>query len=130
MIMFKHGLYVIGRKLADPTAGAAIPPGRPEIYAAERFTAAEHLRDHSFAVPADFDLDAVHRSQIIEEQNDGSVILTFTCVNFAPVVSWVLEWAHTRVSANRPSSSMLSSPISKPPGTDMGTGAHRVARRK
>lgn len=127
MLLFKHGLYVIGRRLSDVDAGHAIPAGRPEIYAAERFTEAEHLRDRSFTVPSDFRLDDVlfsafelhvgnpaeakrvviefakeraayararewHKSQTIEQQGDGSVRLSFTCVNFTPVVSWVLEW--------------------------------------
>jgi predicted DNA-binding transcriptional regulator YafY len=133
LILFKHGLYVIGRKLPDPMSGATIPRGRPELYAAERFTEAEYLRDHAFVVPPDFALDAVlfsafelhvgdpadakrvvvefskeraeyararqwHPSQVIEEQGDGSVIVRFTCVNFAPVVSWVHEWGpHAKV---------------------------------
>ena len=135
MLIFKHGLYVVGRKLDSSKSGASISPGRPEIYAAERFTEAEHLRESSFVVPTDFKLDDVlfsafelhvgdpadakrvaiefskeragyararewHRSQVLEELPDGSVRLSFTCVNFAPVVSWVLEWGpHARVIA-------------------------------
>lgn len=38
MVVFKHGLYVIGRRLDDPKTGLVIPPGRSVRYAAERFT--------------------------------------------------------------------------------------------
>jgi predicted DNA-binding transcriptional regulator YafY len=127
MLLFKHGLYVIGRTLASPKEGQAIRSGAPEIFAAERFTSAEWLREHSFSVPTDFKLDDLlqsafelhvagdqaskrvviefskeraayvrarqwHRSQTLREQADGSVVLSFICANFAPVVSWVLEW--------------------------------------
>lgn len=57
MIVFKHGLYVVGRRLDDPKGGLAIPPGRSARLAAERFTEAEALRAHPFVVPADFRLD-------------------------------------------------------------------------
>ena len=57
MIVFKHGLYVIGRRLDDPKHGNAIPNGPSVRYAAERFTEAEALRTHPFTVPADFRLD-------------------------------------------------------------------------
>lgn len=57
MIVFKHGLYVVGRRLDDPKDGLEIPPGRTARLAAERFTEAEALRAHPFTVPIDFRLD-------------------------------------------------------------------------
>ena len=40
-----------------------------------------------------------HPTQVIEQGADGSVVLSFTCANLAPVVSWVLEWGpHARVT--------------------------------
>lgn len=57
MIVFKQGLYVVGRLLDDPKEGLAIPPGRAVRFAAERFIEAEALRAHLFAVPHDFRLD-------------------------------------------------------------------------
>jgi predicted DNA-binding transcriptional regulator YafY len=39
-----------------------------------------------------------HRTQEIEERRDGSVRIAFTCRNFAPVTSWILEWGpHAKV---------------------------------
>ncbi len=125
LVVFKHGLYVIGRTLESTKAGLAIPPGPPDVFAAERFTEADHTKD-PFVVPADFRIDDVlgsafeihvgdpanakrvviefskeravyvrarewHRSQTIEELPGGALRLTLTCVNFAPIVSWVLE---------------------------------------
>ncbi len=57
LVVFKHGLYVLGRRLDDPAAGLAIPRGAIERFAVERFTEVEALRGHAFAVPADFRLD-------------------------------------------------------------------------
>ena len=57
MIVFKHGLYVVGRRLDDPKDGLSIPNGRSVRLAAERFTEAEALRAHPFTVPSDFRLD-------------------------------------------------------------------------
>lgn len=132
LVVFKHGLYVVGRTLESAKAGLAIPPGEPDVFAAERFSEADHTKD-PFVVPADFRIDDVlgsafeihvgnpanskrvviefskeravyvrarewHRSQTIEELPGGALRLTLTCVNFAPIVSWVLEWGpHARV---------------------------------
>ena len=39
-----------------------------------------------------------HRTQHIEEQSNGTILLTFMCKNLLPVVSWVLAWGpHARV---------------------------------
>ena len=39
-----------------------------------------------------------HPTQDLEDLPDGRVRFTFSCVHFAPVVSWVLEWGpHARV---------------------------------
>lgn len=118
MVMFKHGLYVIGRTLADP---AARMDSDDDIFAVERFTSAEHVRRTSFVVPVDFRLDDKlvsafelpigdpehakrvviefskeraayvrarewHKHQTLIEQPDGSVLLSFTCINLAQLV--------------------------------------------
>jgi proteasome accessory factor B len=57
LVVFKHGLYVIGRRLDDPAGGLSIPRGATERYAVERFTHADALRAHAFSVPVDFRLD-------------------------------------------------------------------------
>ncbi len=124
MVVFKHGLYVIGRTLAAPAARMSAVD---EIFAVERFTSAEPVRKASFEVPSDFRLDDKlvsafelpvgdpklakrvvvefskerasyvrarewHKYQTLHEQSDGSLLLSFTCINLSPVVSWVLEW--------------------------------------
>lgn len=57
LVVFKHGLYVVGRRLDEPAAGLAIPRGATERYAVERFTEVAALRAHAFSVPVDFRLD-------------------------------------------------------------------------
>ena len=55
MLLYKHGLYVVGCRLRDPAHGRAIEPGAPiAVYAVERFTEAEHLRNTAFAAPPGF----------------------------------------------------------------------------
>ena len=55
MLLYKHGLYVVGTRLREPADGKAIAPGAPlAVYAVERFTEAEHLRQASFTAPPGF----------------------------------------------------------------------------
>lgn len=55
MILYKHGLYVVGCRLTEPADGKAIAPGAPiAVYAVERFTLAEHLRNAPFTAPPGF----------------------------------------------------------------------------
>lgn len=124
MVMFKQGLYVIGRTLSEPNARMR---QEDEVFAVERFTAADVVRRNSFEVPMNFSLDDKlvsafelpigdprnakrvvveftkeraayvrarewHKHQTLQELPDGSVVLSFTCINLAPIVSWVHEW--------------------------------------
>lgn len=59
MAMYRQGLYVVGARLADPADGRNTDGWRKRfgIFAVERFLDAEHLRERSFDVPADFELD-------------------------------------------------------------------------
>jgi len=60
MVLYKHGLYVIGTPVAKPADARAITPGaRVIVYAVERFTDATALRKAPFAPPADFRVAAV-----------------------------------------------------------------------
>jgi len=60
MVLYKHGLYVIGCRLRAPADGKAIPPATPiAVYAVERFTDADPLRNAPFTAPADFRIAAV-----------------------------------------------------------------------
>lgn len=54
MALYKHGLYVIGCAVAD---GEEAAERHTHVFAAERFTEAEHVRGDRFEVPADFKLD-------------------------------------------------------------------------
>jgi predicted DNA-binding transcriptional regulator YafY len=55
MLLYKHGLYVVGCRLREPADGKAIAPGTPiAVYAVERFTDAEALRKAPFVAPAGF----------------------------------------------------------------------------
>jgi predicted DNA-binding transcriptional regulator YafY len=55
MLLYKHGLYVVGCRLREPADGRAIEPGtRVAVYAVERFTEADHLRNAPFSAPAGF----------------------------------------------------------------------------
>jgi predicted DNA-binding transcriptional regulator YafY len=51
LVMYRHGLYVIGAQLKDPDAECATAP--LVVFAIERFTEAEHLRSSSFEIPND-----------------------------------------------------------------------------
>ncbi len=62
MVLYKHGLYVIGRRLRHPADGKSITDatnlGR---FAVERFTDAEHLRTAPFTPPPGFKVaDVLH----------------------------------------------------------------------
>jgi WYL domain-containing protein len=55
MLLYKHGLYVVGCRLREPGDGRAIAPGTPiAVYAVERFTDADALRKAPFAAPPGF----------------------------------------------------------------------------
>jgi len=57
MLLYKQGLYVVGKRLASKTDLGAIESGEVLNFAAERFSDAEWLRDSSFVPPASFKLD-------------------------------------------------------------------------
>jgi hypothetical protein len=60
MLLYKHGLYVVGCRLNSVEEGRAIEAGTPlVVYAAERFSEVEAVRGSSFTPPADFRLQQV-----------------------------------------------------------------------
>jgi len=60
MLLYKHGLYVVGCRLREPGDGKAIAPGTPiAVYAVERFTEAEPVRNAPFAAPAGFHITEI-----------------------------------------------------------------------
>jgi predicted DNA-binding transcriptional regulator YafY len=55
MVLYKHGLYVVGRPLRPAEGDAAnLVAQDPRVYAVERFISAEHRRKDTFEVPHDF----------------------------------------------------------------------------
>ncbi len=56
MVVHKHGLYVIGAPLKQPADVAALAEVPVDLFAAERFSEAEHVRRTSFAPPPSFRL--------------------------------------------------------------------------
>lgn len=56
MVLYKHGLYVVGKRLSTPSDVGAIDSGAVINLAAERFSEAEWVRDSSFTPPVSFKL--------------------------------------------------------------------------
>lgn len=56
MLLYKHGLYVVGKRLASATETESIEAGEVINLAAERFIEAEWIRDSSFVPPRGFKL--------------------------------------------------------------------------
>ena len=61
MLLYRHGLYVVGCRVRDPSAAKELGDWRKAlgVFAVERFTDADHVRDRSFDVPADFTVSNV-----------------------------------------------------------------------
>lgn len=60
MLLYKHGLYVVGCRLREPAHGRAIDAAAPvAVYAVERFTEAEHLRGAPFVAPPGFRISEI-----------------------------------------------------------------------
>lgn len=111
MVVFKHGLYVVGRHLDDPKEGLAIQSGPSARFAAERFTEAEALRMHPFAVPMDFRLDDELQSAF--DLHSGDPAVTFRVViefskERAPYAK-AREWHRQQTLEPQPDGSVLLS---------------------
>jgi len=79
MVLYRHGLYAIGGRLQTVNGDMA---GAPlAIFAIERFTEAEHLRAHKFAVPPAFDI-AKHLGpfgpHLADENGPHEVVVEFS----------------------------------------------------
>jgi predicted DNA-binding transcriptional regulator YafY len=59
MLLYRQGLYVVGARLSEPGDGKNTSDWRRRLgnFAVERFSEAEHLRERTFDVPVDFELD-------------------------------------------------------------------------
>jgi predicted DNA-binding transcriptional regulator YafY len=78
--MYRHGLYVVGAQLKTPDASAeAASLG---VYAIERFTEAEYLKQHDFAMPAHVNIrDALTGSfgpHLPDEDGPHDVVVEFS----------------------------------------------------
>jgi predicted DNA-binding transcriptional regulator YafY len=58
LLLYKHGLYVAGRRLKKPEDGPALTDGEVYPFAVERFVEVERVKGSSFTPPASFRLDA------------------------------------------------------------------------
>lgn len=59
LVLYRHGLYAIGSSGNDAAIDTADWRRTNGVFAVERFTDAEHVRDRSFEVPNDFKIDDV-----------------------------------------------------------------------
>ena len=88
MVLYKHGLYVIGARLAEPAHGRDIPATTPvAVYAVERFTDAEHLRGSPFASPPGFRVSDVLNGafgiHVMTEAPPHRVVIEFSAAKAA-----------------------------------------------
>jgi predicted DNA-binding transcriptional regulator YafY len=59
LLLYRHGLYAVGARGDDARIDTANWRQTIGVLAVERFTDAEHLRERTFDVPADFKIDEV-----------------------------------------------------------------------
>jgi len=59
LVLYRHGLYAVGSSGDDAAIDTAAWRRTNGVFAVERFTVAEHVRDRSFDVPSDFKIDEV-----------------------------------------------------------------------
>jgi predicted DNA-binding transcriptional regulator YafY len=63
MLLYRQGLYVVGSGLDESSAAKQLPAWRGTlgVFAVERFSEAQHLRERAFDVPTDFRIaDVLH----------------------------------------------------------------------
>jgi proteasome accessory factor B len=87
--LYRHGLYTIGARLKAPDAPATA--ANVGIFAIERFTEAEHLRAHTFAMPLNFKLSEVlHGSfgpHLPDDDGPHEILIEFAADKAAYVTS-------------------------------------------
>jgi predicted DNA-binding transcriptional regulator YafY len=59
LLLYRHGLYAVGSSGREPTIDTTDWRSTLAVFAVERFTAADHIRASTFAVPSDFKIDDV-----------------------------------------------------------------------
>ena len=87
--LYRHGLYAIAVRLKEPDEPATA--ANVGIFAIERFTEAEHLRAHTFAMPADFELaDILHGAfgpHLPDEDGPHEILVEFAADKAAYLTS-------------------------------------------
>ena len=80
LVLYRHGLYVIGAQLAAKHASPR--DARLGVFAVERFVETEHLRDATFAIPPDFDLrNHLHGAfgpHLVDDNGPYDVVVEFS----------------------------------------------------
>jgi predicted DNA-binding transcriptional regulator YafY len=59
LLLYRHGLYAVGSRGTEPAIDTTDWRRSLGVLAVERFTEADHLRERTFDVPADFKIDEV-----------------------------------------------------------------------
>jgi predicted DNA-binding transcriptional regulator YafY len=59
LVLYRHGLYAVGSRGTDAAIDTSDWRKALGVFAVERFTDAEHLRERAFDVPSDFKVDEV-----------------------------------------------------------------------
>jgi len=90
MVLYKHGLYVIGATLREPADGRAIAPGtRVAVHAVERFVDARHVRNAPFAPPPGFRiaelLNGAFGIHVMTDRPPHRVVIEFSAAKAALV---------------------------------------------
>lgn len=59
LLLYRHGLYAVGSSANEPTIDTADWRQTLSVFAVERFSSADHLRDRTFDAPSGFEIKAV-----------------------------------------------------------------------
>jgi len=84
MLLYRQGLYVVGCRVRDPSGAKDLGDWRRSlgVFAVERFSEADHLRDRGFDVPPDFAVANVLHGAFGVHVGDASkaqrVVIEFT----------------------------------------------------
>jgi predicted DNA-binding transcriptional regulator YafY len=80
MVLYRHGLYVIGARLKD--VDADVRSAKLGVFAIERFAEAEHLRAHDFDPPRELDIRSLLHGafgpHLVDASGPRAVVVEFT----------------------------------------------------
>jgi predicted DNA-binding transcriptional regulator YafY len=82
LLLYRHGLYAVGSYGSEPAIDTSDWRNTLGVFAVERFTVADHLRERSFEVPADFRIDEVLHGafgiHVGDPANTKNVVIEFS----------------------------------------------------